>query len=105
VLGPFRHFSEAEREREREIDCLLGRSGPVGTFPGLLGHGSVRGSAPGAQGQGLKMLLTLVERTEAFGMGRMSCVRFSKLFLLACGFVSQDTVKYIKPKRNPRLPQ
>ena len=41
-----------------------GRSGPVGRLPGLPRHGPIRGDE--AQGEGLKILSTLVERTGMF---------------------------------------
>ena len=41
------------------------RSGTVGRVPRLLRHGTIRGGAPEAQGEGLKILLKLVE-----GIGR-----------------------------------
>lgn len=50
------------------------------------------------QGKGMKILLTLAERAEGLGWEGMSCVHFSKLFLLTCNFVYQDTITYIKPK-------
>lgn len=51
------------------------------------------------QGKGMKILLTLAERAEGLGWEGMSCVHFSKLFLLSCVPVFHDTVRYRKPKR------
>lgn len=66
----FYHFSEAE-EKKRERKSLparqsQGRSGPVGRFPGLLRHRTIRGGVPEAEGKRLKILLILVEGTERF---------------------------------------
>lgn len=53
-----------------------GRS--VGRVPGLLRHGTIRGDAFEAQGEGLKSLLTLVEEKGGFRMGtNVFCVCFS----------------------------
>ena len=79
------------------LDCKCqAKSESVGRFPILLRHG-IRGGALEAQGEELKILLSLME--EIGGIGRIFwmatdvlCVYFSKLFVLACGYTSHGSV-------------
>jgi len=77
-----------------------GRSGSVGRFPGLLRHGTVGGAILETQGEGLRVLLTLVEGTGKFlNKNRCMCM-FQQLFLLARGFSSHGTMGYKKAMKN-----
>lgn len=56
---PFAAFLKQRKKKKKEKFCLPGRTGPVGRFPGLLRHGTVREGARQAQDEGLKPPLTL----------------------------------------------
>lgn len=74
-----------------------GRSGSTGRFPSLLMLGTIRGETLEAQGEELNVLLILVEGTERPPDGNKY---HQPLSLLACDFVSHNTVTYIKAIRN-----
>jgi hypothetical protein len=90
-------FCESLCVRQSQI-----RPGSAGRVPGLLTHGPIRGVTCEAQGEGMNVLLISEEGTrrnrEASKWIQISNVP-QPLSLLACDFVSHDTVKYIKPKR------
>ena len=71
-----------------------GRSGSVGRFPGLLRHGTIRGGALEAQGEGLKILLTLVEGIGRPPDGNRCPVCIPAIISATCDFASYGTVKY-----------
>lgn len=69
-----------------------------GRFPGLLMHGTIRGDALEAQGEGLDFRLTFVEGAgrlpEDIWMGTDILWICQPLCLRACGFASHGTVGY-----------
>lgn len=87
---PFCHFIKAKEKCAFQAELRQVRTSEAWDY---------KMRCTGAQDYGLKVLLTLVERTDAFGMGRNVLCPFSKLFLLACSLIFQDTVKYIKSRR------
>lgn len=79
-----------------------GKSGSAGRVPGLLSHGTKRGDALEAQGEGWIFCWPGGRNREALGLKtevlRVMCI-FQQLFLSACSFASHHTVRYKRAKK------
>jgi hypothetical protein len=96
VRSHFACFCESLPVRQNQV-----RPESTGRFPDLLMYGMIRGATLEAQGKMLNVLLILEEGTGRYRRppNRYRYQMYISHCLLACDFVSHNTVKYIKPEK------